>query len=86
MDLSSEDETVIPRESFFILQADYSMTIFDDEQYIGQVGQAWDVTEPAHLSVTQKDLETLIASIRFNLLKSGTEKHTEEFVLREVFR
>jgi hypothetical protein len=36
--------------------------------------------------VTPKDLEGLVASIRFNLLKSGTEKHTEEFVLREVFR
>jgi uncharacterized membrane protein len=62
------------------------MTIFEDDQYVGMVQSAWDIKEPAHVVVSQKDLEGLVAAIRFNLLKSGTEKHTEEFVLREVFR
>jgi len=28
----------------------------------------------------------LVQTIRTNLLKTGTERHTEEFVLRELFR
>jgi len=28
----------------------------------------------------------LVSAIRTNLLKAGTERHTEEFVLRELFR
>ena len=47
---------------------------------------AWDVNEPAYKAVTQKDIETLLQAIRASLLKAGTEKHTEEFILREVFR
>jgi|TARA_B110001450_G_scaffold189507_1_gene177666 Ca2+-binding EF-hand superfamily protein len=62
------------------------MTVFDDDQFIGLVNSAWDVTEPAYKTVTQKDLETVLQAIRAGLLKAGTEKHTEEFILREIFR
>ena len=68
------------------LQADFAMTVFDDEKYLGLVEAAWGVNEAGHIKVSPKDLEALVAAIRFNLLKTGTEKHTEEFVLREVFR
>ena len=62
------------------------MTVFDDNQYVEMVNSAWDVTEPAYKTVTQKDLETVLQAIRASLLKAGTEKHTEEFILREIFR
>ena len=42
--------------------------------------------EKAYLQVNSKDVETLVQAIRANLLKLGSERHTEEFVLREVYR
>lgn len=62
------------------------MAIFDDARFIKLVEDSWRVAENPSRQVTQKDLEALMAQIRFALLKCGTERHTEEFVLREVFR
>lgn len=42
--------------------------------------------EQSYKQVSVRDLETLMAAIRHSLLKAGTERHTEEFVLREIFR
>tara|TARA_B110000285_G_C15083828_1_gene595038 strand:- start:291 stop:425 length:135 start_codon:yes stop_codon:yes gene_type:complete len=42
------------------LQADFAMTVFDDDKFVGLVNSAWDVTEPAYKTVTQKDLETVM--------------------------
>ena len=33
-----------------------------------------------------KDVEAIVQAMRTNLLKLGSERHTEEFVLREVYR
>jgi hypothetical protein len=57
---SKEGETTFTKQAFMELQADFSMTIFDDDQYVGMVNSAWDVTEPAYKTVTQKDLETML--------------------------
>ena len=84
--VEEKDEASFTKQAFMDVQADLSMTVFDDEQYIGLVHSAWDVSEPAYKAVNQKDIETLLQAIRASLLKAGTEKHTEEFILREVFR
>jgi len=36
--------------------------------------------------VNPKDVEAIVQAMRTNLLKLGSERHTEEFVLREVYR
>ena len=62
------------------------MAVFDDEQFIKLVSDSWKIQEAAHLKVTQKDLEHLVAAFRHSLLKLSTKGHHEEFVLRELFR
>jgi len=47
-----KDEATFTQQAFMDLQADFSMTIFDDNQYIGMVNSAWDVSEPAYKAVT----------------------------------
>lgn len=47
-----KEEATFTQQAFMDLQADFSMTIFDDEQFIGLVNSAWDVTEPAYKSIT----------------------------------
>ena len=47
---------------------------------------SWGVSEAAHKAVSKHDLENLVAAIRHNLLKYGNQRHTEEFVLRELYK
>lgn len=62
------------------------MTVYNDDQFIKLLEDTWTVQEKGHLQVSAKDVETLVQAIRANLLKLGSERHTEEFVLREVYR
>ena len=47
-----KEDATFTKQAFMDLQADFSMTVFDDDQYIGLVNSAWDVTEPAYKAVT----------------------------------
>lgn len=77
---------VVSQESYMDGQCDLSTVIYEDAKYIALVEQAWGLSEDGHLKVHYKDTEALIAAIRLNLMKMGSEKHTEEFILREIFR
>jgi Ca2+-binding EF-hand superfamily protein len=62
------------------------MKFFEEADFLKMVEESWDIKEAAHIAVTKEDLANLINAIRHSLLKSGNERHTEEFVLRELFR
>lgn len=47
---------------------------------------SWDIKESDHIAVNKYDFHHFVAAFRHSLLKSGNERHTEEFVLRELFR
>ena len=43
LDVEDKDEVEVTRKRFMDLQADFSMTVFDEDKYIGLVSTAWDV-------------------------------------------
>lgn len=86
IEVASADGEIVSWEQFCDFYADISLVVFDDVRFIKLVEDSWKVVEALHKQVSQRDLETLMAQIRQALLKAGTERHTEEYVLREVFR
>jgi Ca2+-binding EF-hand superfamily protein len=62
------------------------MKFFEEADFLKMVEDSWGIKEAAHIAVTKEDIANLINAIRHSLLKSGNERHTEEFVLRELFR
>ena len=62
------------------------MAIFDDAQFLNLLQDTWGIKEAAHIGVNIKDVEHLVAAFRFNIQKQSNARHTEEFVLRELFR
>lgn len=62
------------------------MKTFDEAAFISLVECSWGVSEAGYKAVSKKDVENLVSAIRHNLLKYGNERHTEEFVLRELYR
>lgn len=44
------------------------------------------MSEPIQAKVDVRNVETLIQTVRNNLIKAGNDKHHEEFVLRDLFR
>ena len=61
------------------------MTIFKDQEFVKLVSESWCV-DTSSLFVHAKDVEALVAAIRHNLMKYGNARHTEEFILRDLFR
>jgi hypothetical protein len=86
IEVAQVDGEIIQWPQFCDFYADISLAIFEDARFIKLVEESWRVQEAAFKQVSQKDLENLVTLIRQALLKFGTERHTEEFVLREVFR
>lgn len=87
MGVSAVDEgSPITWDAFNEFYADISMSSFDDKAFIKLVENTWQLAEPDSAAVTKEQCESLVATIRGSLLKAGTETHTEEFVLRELFR
>lgn len=84
--VEEKDDGCIYKEQFVEFYADISMAFFEDCKFLKLVEDTWQITEPADVSVHPKELEALIAATRHNLLKLGSERHTEEFILREIFR
>jgi len=62
------------------------MKFFEESDFIKMIEDSWGVKEADHIAVTKEDLANLVGAIRHSLLKSGNERHTEEFILRELFR
>ena len=83
---AGDDDACITWEAFCEFYADISMSSFDDKAFIKLVENTWKISAPESSSVTKEQCEALVATIRGSLLKAGTENHTEEFVLRELFR
>lgn len=61
------------------------MTIYKDDEFVKLVAETWSV-DTSSLFVHSKDVEALVAAIRHNLMKYGNARHTEEFILRDLFR
>ena len=83
---AGDEEACITWDAFCEFYADISMSSFDDKAFIKLVENTWQINEPASSAVTKEQVEALVATIRGSLLKAGTENHTEEFILRELFR
>ena len=62
------------------------MKFFEEADFLKMVEDSWGVKEEAYIAVTKEDRANLVGAIRHSLLKSGNERHTEEFILRELFR
>lgn len=86
IELSSADDTVITMDQWRDFYADVSMKVFEEADFIKMVEDSWGLKEAAYIGVNKFDLAGLVGAIRHSLLKSGNERHTEEFVLRELFR
>jgi len=61
------------------------MTIFNDAQFIKLVSETWSVATDGY-SVHPKDVESLVAAMRLNLMKAGNARTSEEYVLRDLYR
>jgi len=86
IEVSQNDDEVVTWDMFSDFYADISMCMFDDQKFIELVANSWTVENAEKFSVGQKDIETLVGAIRHNLMKYGSARHTEEFILRELFR
>jgi hypothetical protein len=72
-------------ESFRDFYSDISMTIFQDKKFIAFVTDSWSLDSSSY-TISDKDVERLVAAIRLNLLKYGNARFTEEYVLRDLYR
>ena len=86
LEVPEVDSEVVTWQQFCDFYADISLAVFEDARFIKLVEDSWRVAEDPCRQVNMKDLEALMSTIRQALLRFGTERHTEEFVLREVFR
>ena len=82
----ANEEATVSRADFQLFYSDISMGCFEDSKFIKLVEDTWQVSEPIQAKVDVRNVETLIQTVRNNLIKSGNDKHHEEFVLRELFR
>ena len=62
------------------------MSIFDDSKFVKLVEDTWGLAEAKHLKVDPKNVEALVNAMRSSLQKFASKGHTDEFVLREIFR
>jgi len=62
------------------------MKFFEEADFIKMLEESWGVKEADYIGVNKYDMANLVGAIRLSLLKSGNERHTEEFVLRQLFR
>lgn len=84
--MPNTDDQVITWDDFNNFYADISMKVFTEAEFLKLVSDTWGIKEEDHLSVNIYDLEALVGAIRHSLLKYGNERHTEEYVLRELYR
>ena len=82
----ADENASITRDQFLAFYADISMGCFEDNKYIKLVEDTWCVVEPGHCKVDPKNVEALINAVRHNLVKFGNARHSEEYLLRELFR
>lgn len=66
--------------------AEVSFHVFDDKKFLSYLEQSWAASELKQYDDLSKETETLVAAIRQNLIKKSNKNHSEEFVLREMFR
>jgi len=62
------------------------MTMFNDKEFVSLVSSSWTAGNTSKYFVHPKDVETIVAAIRHNLMKVGSSRNSEEFVLRNIFR
>ena len=85
IEVKNVDDEIVTLKQFSDFYADISMTMFKDNEFLKFVSDSWTVPTTQY-SVNKKDVETLLAAMRHNLLKFGSSRHTEEYILRELFR
>jgi Ca2+-binding EF-hand superfamily protein len=85
IEVANNDDEIITAQQFCDFYADIGMTMFNDNEFLKFVSDSWNLSITQY-SVNQKDVETLLAAIRHNLMKYGSARKTEEYILRELFR
>ena len=85
IEVKNVDDEIVTMKQFGDFYADISMTMFKDSEFLKFVSDSWTVSTTQY-TVNKKDVETLLAAMRHNLLKVGSARHTEEYILRELFR
>ena len=85
MELQNSDDEIITWETFRDFYADISMTIFNDHQFVKLLADTWSLPTSQY-TVHAKDVETLLAAIRHNLMKLGSSRRSEEYILRDLYR
>ena len=60
--------------------------MFNDREFIALVSDSWQMADQSRFLIHPKDVETLIAAMRHNLMKYGSSRYSEEYVLRNIFR
>jgi len=65
---------------------DLSMTMVDDNYFVGMLEAIWGVSEDASTTVTKNEMEQMVRSIRHKLLDLSVGDRSDEYVLRQVFR
>ena len=82
----SDDANTFSADQFKLLYTDISMGVFDDNKFVKLLEDTWGLTEAGHLKVDPKTVEHLVNALRLSLQNVGSKGHTEEFVLRDIFR
>ena len=85
IEVPNQDGEMVVWETFRDFYSDISMTIFQDKKFIAFVTDSWSLDSSSY-TITDKDVERLVAAIRLNLLKYGNARFTEEYVLRDLYR
>jgi len=80
------DGEIVSWTQFCNFYEDISMTIFNDKEFVSLVSDSWTVADASRFFIHPKDVETLVAAIRHNLMKFGSSRNSEEYVLRNIFR
>ncbi len=83
--LTGEAVTQVTVDMWRDYYTDLSMTIVDDNYFVGMLESIWQVSEDPTATVSKEELEHLTRTIRHKLLDMSTGQ-SDEYVLRNVFR
>lgn len=85
-DLSGQGVRMVSKSEWMQYYKDLSMTMVDDNYFVGMLEAIWGVAEDASTTVTKNEMEHMVRSIRHKLLDLSVGDRSDEYVLRQVFR
>lgn len=85
-DLMGHGVKSVTKQEWFDYYTDLSMTMVQDNYFVGMLEAIWCVAEDASTTVSKTEMEHLVKSIRHKLLDLSVGDRSDEYVLRQVFR